>query len=551
MVPALALVLPHPPLPGPRSSILSSVSSPRTPRTPLSCAPPPSSFFFPTAPGGNRKSSDSWTSWNSSNGGEMDDLEWEWKSDQLLMLTRTLDALPAHLLTPFDGVPPSNLLDKLARGVTKAKGSADWPHSVRATRAKIIELSRARAIEAKPHQRRKPIPVEGVPPRSESGVLMPSTTNTPPKRPLYRQSSMDFMQTEKLDQEGSDRINRLSTRLQRADRIMTNPAYHPYSRKAGRTTATATRGSYPPSVSLGSTPSSTTLNSDTSSHRHSLQRTFSMVSNSSDPYMASLQAAMRNPRVEGLRHSDSFTTTYSDMTNALKRAPSFGTASDSTKLSSCGPRERSGSVSSDDEEKARSRRAKKPRTKTTSPIPEPPMSPTPPTPTPETPSRVGTKRTRSDTDSSGKSESSSSRSKASSSNPRRPTVSQRPKANVQRNPSILGPELPHLRSQQNIQQIPVRQAPPPLARAPTLITSQPVLASPTPVTPPRPRTLRRMKVVDLRGHDAKSEKMARRISFGSLAAPAEGTVTPPVPAQDTRQGAAGLGLGLGSAFQLL
>ena len=58
---------------------------------------------------------------------------------------QTLDALPSHLLTPFIGsIPPSNLLDKIARGVAEAKGT-DWPHSMRATRAKIVELARMRA----------------------------------------------------------------------------------------------------------------------------------------------------------------------------------------------------------------------------------------------------------------------------------------------------------------------------------------------------------------------------------------------------------------------
>ena len=53
-----------------------------------------------------------------------------------------MDALPSHLLTPFNGpVPPSNLLDKIAKGVMHAKGPAEWPHSLRATRAKIVELA--------------------------------------------------------------------------------------------------------------------------------------------------------------------------------------------------------------------------------------------------------------------------------------------------------------------------------------------------------------------------------------------------------------------------
>ena len=75
----LAIVLPHPPLPRRRSSLLSatSISSPRTP----SCGSPKcSTLFFNNAT--NRKSTDSW---NSSNA---DDCEWEWKPEQTLLLSR-------------------------------------------------------------------------------------------------------------------------------------------------------------------------------------------------------------------------------------------------------------------------------------------------------------------------------------------------------------------------------------------------------------------------------------------------------------------------------
>ena len=60
-----------------RSSLLSAASSPRTP-----CGSPRwSPIYFSSAL--NRNSTDSW---NSSNG--PDELEWEWKPEQVLLLTR-------------------------------------------------------------------------------------------------------------------------------------------------------------------------------------------------------------------------------------------------------------------------------------------------------------------------------------------------------------------------------------------------------------------------------------------------------------------------------
>jgi hypothetical protein len=118
-------------------------------------------------------------------------------------------------MTPFNGpIPPSNLLDKIARGVTQAKGE-DWPHSLRATRVKIIELARTIAEEdSKP---KKTIPEESAMDCSESyfaeADVLQQTTNIGmgkmglgPRRPLYRQSSMDFLDTS--DPLDSDTINR-------------------------------------------------------------------------------------------------------------------------------------------------------------------------------------------------------------------------------------------------------------------------------------------------------------------------------------------------------
>ncbi|KAG2341700.1 hypothetical protein BDR05DRAFT_949529 [Suillus weaverae] len=61
---------------------------------------------------------------------DFDDPSIDWKEDEVRLLGRTLDALPSHLIMPFNGsIPPPNLLDKIACGITAAKGSNDWPHS--------------------------------------------------------------------------------------------------------------------------------------------------------------------------------------------------------------------------------------------------------------------------------------------------------------------------------------------------------------------------------------------------------------------------------------
>ena len=118
---------------------------------------------------------------------------------------QTLDALPAHVLTPFIGpVPPSNLLDKIASGVAQAKGPNQWPYSLRATRRKLVELCRARAKEVSAEQKRHTIIEEEDMDQDleHPREVLQHTTNI--KRPLYRQSSMDFMQSAKLELCGTD-----------------------------------------------------------------------------------------------------------------------------------------------------------------------------------------------------------------------------------------------------------------------------------------------------------------------------------------------------------
>ena len=120
-------------------------------------------------------------------------------------------------MTPFNGpVPPSNLLDKLARGVAKVKNPVDWPHSIRATRAKIVELARIRAREVKDESASDTIVEEE---SDSSDVPLRQTTNIGFKRQLNRQSSMDFMQPPKLDLSSNANLSRYVDSLERFDNI--------------------------------------------------------------------------------------------------------------------------------------------------------------------------------------------------------------------------------------------------------------------------------------------------------------------------------------------
>ncbi|KAI0719344.1 hypothetical protein C8T65DRAFT_569303 [Cerioporus squamosus] len=406
--PALSLIMPHPSLPRRRSSMLSSVSDPHTP-------PPRNSPLPMLSPSANRKSSDSW---NSSNYDAADDTEWEWTPEQTRLLSRTLDALPSHLLTPFNGpVPPSATLDKIAKGIIQAKGPAEWPHSLRATRAKIIELARLRV---KNDTASDTIAEEET---TDPDVLQ-QTTNTRFKRPLYRQSSMDFMQSTKLDPAGNETIARLSYRLQHVERMFPNPAYARTSPRLRTSTRT-----------LGSTASSTTLNSQSSCGSDSriprLRRSLSSISNSSDSY---IQQPGVDPRVQRIRRTESFAgSALYPPGSPLKCAPSFGNMSKrSSDAMSVDCSNRSDVTTSDEEEKLRTKKAKKARVKAASPTP---ASSTPPACLSPAPSLTKTKQLRR----TNKHVSKPTTSGGTKDTPRR---SSRPKANLQRNPSILGPELP-------------------------------------------------------------------------------------------------------------
>ncbi|SJL09712.1 uncharacterized protein ARMOST_13093 [Armillaria ostoyae] len=569
----LAIVLPQPPLPRRRSSLLSTGSASSSPRTPRSsaCGSPNCSSWFIKA--NNRKSSDSW---NSSNQDFGDDVETaDWKADHILLLSRTLDALPSHLVTPFNGpIPPSNLLDKIARGVAQAKGPNDWPFSLRATRVKLIEIARSRAKEEA-----KVYADENDDYFFRGGESELPAVGKKPRRPVYRQSSMDFLYGSiSEDQDEHDNITRLSNRLQRTSDCLVSPttSYHPYSRTrtanhlSQRRSASPPRPSHLPSLLSPSTPSTstlttlTTLSSSCSHHRRSAGSTLSsMTSNESlssvdaklsyHQLLPSSMASATDPRVQRVHRSESFCgpsasvndhaafiqpATPAPVRQSIKRASSFGAAAQEFKESNRArvandlgllgmesPIDATSYPSSDEEEKKRSRHVKKARTKNIVTASPPLSQPSSSTPTPEVKVK-GTKKCRERKDPGrGKTDGDRSSSNANLGSVRQPT-SQRPaqRMSLQRNPSIFGAELPHLHI-------------PPPAEHQMQIDSMHMGPSTVKKTP----TLRRVRRLGL--------APSRRISFGSLVVPEDSVVSRFDQGHDADVEEDGE-TGLGSAFQL-
>ncbi|KAF7336728.1 hypothetical protein MVEN_02107800 [Mycena venus] len=357
---------------------------PSTGLTPLSIVLPPSqappSQVLSIVP--RHLAAKSTDSWNSSNQ-DLDDLDYDWKPDQILLLRRTLDALPPHLMTPFNGpIPPSNLLDKIARGCNSGKGRG------------LASFSACDSQEdSKP---RKTIPEESAMDCSESyfaeSDVLQQTTNIGigkiglgiglgPRRPLYRQSSMDFLDTS--DPQDNDTINRLSTRLQKADRFIPNAFSHPYSRsQIQRRSSSPPRPSHVPSLISGS--SSTTLASLSTAGSHPrLRRSASTISSSttSNSRMSlssagGLPPIAADPRVQRVRRSESFCSPSTPARKPVKRAPSYGALAQEARDKMPEDDIAAPCPSSDEEEKIRTRRAKKARTRSPS-TGSPPLSPSP------------------------------------------------------------------------------------------------------------------------------------------------------------------------------
>ncbi|TFK45859.1 hypothetical protein OE88DRAFT_1812332 [Heliocybe sulcata] len=510
---SLGLAMPRPALstrrpPGLRSGLAS-------PRTPLSGAAPPSSFFF-NASTSNRRSRDSGSSWNSSNGDDADSIEVEWTADHIRRLQRTLDALPSHVLTPFAGpVPPPNLLDKMAKGLAEY---ADWPHSLRATRAKIIEIAKTGGMESSVDEEANDRD------SARSGVLSP-TTNIEPKRALYRQSSMDFIQMDKQDVRSNESITRLSSRLQKTDRMIDNPAYHPYSRLSTTSSQSSVSENAP-----GLLPSAL---SQRGSRPEPLRRSYSAAYQPSDLN----EPPAPNNRVSSLRRTESCVSHTSITSRTFKRAPSFSGSSDSSRMSVVESVKDHNAPSSDEEEKARAKQAKKPKTKAESPAPV----------------RIAVALSnyfsrasdtmKGDSDNSSNTVSSSSTKvsfagtpSASPTSAKFPgsTATKRPRQNVQRNPSILGGLLPGVAEHESDRKADHRG-------------SLPGSTAPRPTKLIPPRTIRRVKRTEFRSGTLPG--LSRKISFGSLSTPREddeGNYPSTGSFEST-----GSGSGLGEAFELI
>jgi len=322
-------------------------------------------------------------------------------------------------------------------------------------------------------------------------------------------------------------FDRLSQRLQRTDRAVVNTPFHPYARPSPSPKKSALRSQL--SSLTPSTPSSSTLNSSLFSNsaakkQPGLRRSFSSLSSSSDP--ASLYPD--NPRVQKMKRADSFAA--SATSKSLKRAPSFGANSNRSSLSDTmnvdGNVAKEVPLASENSENHPAKRSRK-RSR--------PMSPTITTPaTAESPAKKPTT-----TPSVAKSKSTKNLrdlglgspmviSPAIHSSPAHNTRSAtKLRANVRRNPSILGGELPFP------QQTP--PAPHPTAMSPPSsrmsIGSDDVHSmnfSPSPAH----KGLRRVKATTFG-----MRPIARKISFGTIA-------------EENCEPHGTAGLGLGSAFQL-
>ena len=334
----------------------------------------------------------------------------------------------------------------------------------------------------------------------------------------------------------------LSNRLQRTERIISNPSYHPYPRPRTRSQSKSLNPSTPSSTTLnssgGNMTESTYANTGSglsSGSRFSkpkypnLSRASTLTSSSLSSNTTSSSGAAVDPRVQRIRRSDSCCgeDAMNGKRQALKRAPSFGASSLQSKtkeMKQLGIGRVSPDLSSDEEEKVRNKGAKKPRVgslkKTAAPVPVAVKSPMPkertpnakPTSTPKT-AKPSEAKPKSSPNSPSVTPVSPRRSSRNTSTPVDPQPKTRQRANLQRNPSIFGAPLP----------------PPPPSPQETRI--------PAPAPSFMQKTLRRTKP------RSSAFGLARKISFGGLLPPEEGSGAPCSPRLTG-------GLELGSAFQM-
>lgn len=91
--------------------------------------------------------------------------------------------------------------------MTQAKGQTDWPHSVRATRVKLLELSRMKAKDEmeKARERNRHLVIRE---EVEMDDVHAGADGIDGPRPLYRQSSMDFIKPGPEEIKGNTAIAR-------------------------------------------------------------------------------------------------------------------------------------------------------------------------------------------------------------------------------------------------------------------------------------------------------------------------------------------------------
>jgi transcription factor SPN1 len=477
---------------------------------------------------------------------------------------QTLDALPAHLLTPFVGpVPPSNLLDKIARGVAQAKGTEEWPHSVRATRVKLMELARTRGkpstatmattpSTAQPEEVRRHRTIREEDEEEESRVNsgQPGFGVATTRRPLHQSNTIPQRKQKKtrkplMNLDFIPVANRIALSVLPSHERTPQPTREAYPTDSDiDMDSTHASSSQPlPQSQPPRTISTSTLNSSASSTfdstptkksvRGCVSSTFSETSNtSSQSFMdedEKEQYEGKGSPMKSLRRTESFCAPSLSTMNgtdhrlgkkqSFKRAPAFGVVAGAYRQAA-----ESGAPcaypSSDEEEKDRNKQAKKVRrTKGLSaPVPSPDEPPPTPRPrrntlaTPPTPS-IMTKPSKK-----------SPFATATATNT--PKQVRKPRMNLQRNPSIFGAPLP------------CTMPPPPEPRHSPESPSRAETNTALPETS-KPKTLRRTK------GSSSFAVNPRRISFNSLPMPGD---------DDDADFEGGLtelgGRGLESAFQL-
>ncbi|KNZ81835.1 hypothetical protein J132_10113 [Termitomyces sp. J132] len=412
----------------------------------------------------------------------------------------------------------------------------------RQTRVKLIELSRARAKEENSYRTGGYSDVD-MDEASDSRYLDGTSKISRKRRPLYKQSSMEFMNNAVL--RADEGIELVTDRLQQSERLIAKSNLHPYAVPVPRSRLASPACFTSCSSRTGtSTPSSSTLNTLSSfSATRILRRTSSNLSSTSASSISIHSCT--DPRVQRVRRSESLYNPAKDIRLApsthkkenlessplagAKRAPSFGALAQESRrdrhvLGSAHAKDNkdaSAYISSDEEEKIRAKGAKKIRVKDASRL-APAVSVNLGTPL-NTPPPVPPKKTRA---------------KVPTSRKLRATP-----MTLKRNPSMFGAELPPLVLESPHPAPRLRASPVPAGG----LSSEMRISSPVLETSPssqRPKTLRRVQRVTL----------GRRISFGSLPAPgedadAEGDDEDVNGMQRERQRQRELGQ-LGSAFQL-